>query len=276
MIEFTTQSADGTELFGRHWPVENPKGLMALVHGFGEHSGRYDHMATHLNAKDIAVVAVDLHGHGKTPGRRGVIKSYDDFRADMMALFTKAQGLYPETPLTLYGHSMGGGIVLDYGVNAMGLVPIIASAPLIRLADSIPKPLEFFVKLMARIHPKGAVTQPIDGSKITNLADEQAAYMENTLCHGTMGFRLAESMMSTGENITANAASWDRPLLLLHSKGDQLTDYQASADFADVAKQVEFHSFETVQHEMHNDASREAVYALMIDFILRQTEKFSA
>ena len=72
MKDFTTPSADGTELFGRHWALETPEAVMALVHGFGEHCGRYEHMAAHLNANGIAVVALDLHGHGKTPGKPSV------------------------------------------------------------------------------------------------------------------------------------------------------------------------------------------------------------
>lgn len=272
MIEFSTTSADGTKLLGRHWPVKSPKSVMALVHGFGEHSGRYDHMAKHLNANGIAVVALDLHGHGKTAGPRGVVNSETDFQTDLAALLAKARESYPDIPLVIYGHSMGGGIVMNYGVNSAGLVPIISSAPFIRPADPIPKPLEVFVRLMARLRPKGAITQPIDGSKISNLPKEQAAYLEDPHCHGTLGFRLAKAMVETGEKIAAKAEDWDRPLLLLHSKSDQLTRFETSAEFAQTAKQVEFYPFDTVQHEMHNDTTREEIYTLMTDFILRHTE----
>ncbi len=270
MIEFSATSADGLALSGRHWPVDTPKAAMALVHGFGEHCGRYAHMASHLNSHGIAVVSLDLHGHGQTPGKRGVIFGYSDFRADLAALLKAARGFHPNVPLILYGHSMGGGIVLDHGLRGEGSLPIIASAPFIRLADPIPKPLSLFVKLMGRIHPKGAISQPIDATKISNLPEEQAAYADSPLCHGTMGFRLAEAMVETGKDIAAKAKNWDRPLLLLHSTGDQLTSHQASADFAKSAKQCQFHSFETVQHEMHNDTSRDEIYKLMTDFILSQ------
>lgn len=272
MIKFSTTSADGTKLFGRHWPVESPTSVMALVHGFGEHSGRYDHMAQHLNANSIAVVALDLHGHGKTEGPRGVVNSEADFQVDLAALLAKARESYPDISLVIYGHSMGGGIVMNYGVEAPDSVPIISSAPFIRPADPIPKPLEFFVRLMARLRPKGAITQPIDGSKISNLPKEQSAYLEDPLCHGTLGFRLAKAMVETGENIAAKAQNWDRPLLLLHSKADQLTRFETSEEFAQSAKQVEFYPFHTVQHEMHNDTTRDEVYALMTDFILRHAE----
>ena len=269
MIDYSTASADGTKLIGRHWPVENPKAVMTLVHGFGEHCGRYGHMAEHFNNQNIAVVSLDLRGHGKSEGRRGVIKSYDEFREDIAALLKKTQALYPRTPQVLYGHSMGGGIVLDHGSRNQDVLPIIASAPFITLADPVPGALEFIVKLMGRLLPKGAMSQPIDGTKISNLQDEQRLYMADPLNHGKLGFRLAEAMVTTGERLIQAAKNWDQPLLLMHSKADQLTSFQASENFAREAKQTEFHAFETHQHEMHNDLCRAEVYALMSEFILK-------
>ena len=272
MTHFSIPSADGTELFARHWSVDSPKAVMALVHGFGEHSGRYAHMAAHLNANDIAVVAVDLRGHGKTPGKRGVIRNYDDFRADIAALMESATGFYPDTPLILYGHSMGGGIVLDYGLGHQDDLPIIASAPLITLTQPLAAPLRLIIKIMGVLNPNGSMKQPIDGTKISNLASEQEAYMADPLNHGTMGFRLGHAIIKTGETIAKQAATWDRPLLLLHSKADQLTGFDGSSDFAKAAKRTAFHAFESPQHEMHNDASRDEVYTRMTDFILTHTQ----
>ena len=269
MIEYSTKSADGTTLFGRHWPVKDPKAVMTLVHGFGEHCGRYAPMATYLNSQSIAVVTLDFRGHGKSDGRRGVIKSYDDFRADLAALMTKTRALYPSAPHILYGHSMGGGIVLDHGSQNLDDLPIIASAPFIAPTASIPRALRIFVELMAKILPKGVMSQPIDRTKISNLAEEQALYMDDPLNHGKLGFRLAEAMVKTGERLSQDAKNWDRPLLLLHSKADQLTSFQASVDFARAAKQTAFHPFETHQHEMHNETCRAEIYSLMSDFILK-------
>ncbi|GGX75415.1 lysophospholipase [Litorimonas cladophorae] len=276
MSDFTCNSTDGTQLIGRHWPVEAPKAVMALVHGFGEHCGRYELMATYLNAHKIAVVGIDLRGHGRSPGPRGVIHHYDDFRADLAALLSKTRKFYVDTPMVLYGHSMGGGLVLDHDLQRLDKMPIIASAPLIKLTEPIPKPVRVIAKLIGKINPNGAMSQPIDGTKISNIPAEQALYMEDELCHGRLGFRLAEGMVSTGENIEARASEWDRPLLLLHSEADQLTGFDGSARFAHAAKQVEFHAFETPQHEMHNDLSRDDVYTLMRDFILSQSEPKTA
>jgi len=278
MIEYTTQSADGTELATRHWPLGEssdtaPKAVMALVHGFGEHSGRYLQMAEHLNANGIAVVAIDLHGHGKTPGPRGGIKNYGDFRADLAALLAETRKLYPDTPLILYGHSMGGGIVLDYGLRTQDSLPTIASAPLILLTTPVPKFLRAVVKILVKIMPKGSLTTPIDSTRITNLPEEQEKHGADELRHGTMSYPLAVDIVDIGKDIAAQASSWNQPLLLMHSKADQLTSHAASAAFSQAAKQAEFHGFETSQHEMHNDAPRDEIYALMTEFILRQANQ---
>ena len=269
MSEFSIASDDGVELFGRHWAATAPKAVMALVHGYGEHCGRYEHMAAHLNAKQISVVTLDLRGHGKSAGKRGVILDYDDFRKDLAALLTQTRGLYPETPLILYGHSMGGELVMDHGLQAPDTMPIISSAPFLNPADPVPAALRFVVKIMTKILPRGAITQPIDGTKISSLEAQQTLYVNDPLNHGIMGFRLARAMVEIGEGLMEKAATWDRPLLLMHSKADQLTAFESSAAFAKAAKQVEFHAFETPEHEMHNDTSQDEVYALMTDFILK-------
>ena len=93
--------------------------------------------------------------------------------------------------------------------------------------------------------------------------------MDDPLNHGKLGFRLIDAMVTTGERLSQEAKNWDRPLLLLHSRADQLTSFQASEHFAREAQQTEFHAFETHQHEMHNDLCRAEVYALMSEFILK-------
>ena len=262
-------SADGTELFGRHWAAAKPKAVMALVHGYGEHCGRYEHMATYLNGKHISVVTLDLRGHGKSAGKRGVILNYDEFRQDLAALLAQTRSLYPDTPLTLYGHSMGGELVIDHGLQGVDELPIISSAPFLTPAEPIPAALRFVVKLMTKLLPRGTITQPIDGTKISSLETEQSIYMNDPLNHGIMGFRLARAMVEIGEGLMEKAAAWNRPLLLMHSKADQLTAFESSAAFAQAAQQVEFHPFETPEHEMHNDTSRDEIYKLMSGFILK-------
>ena len=267
---YIQHSADGTKLYGYIWPCDAPRAVMSLVHGFGEHSGRYAHMAKALNAHNISVVSIDLRGHGRSDGKRGVVRNYDDYRADLTALLTKTRELYAALPHILYGHSMGGGIVLDYGYkNLSNVAAIIASAPLLKLAAPPPAILTPIVKLMKVLNPKGAIKQPIDGTKISTLKPEQRLYLEDPLNHGQCGFGTAIGMVETGENIIARAPQWDVPLLLVHSRDDVLTDFAASAAFAAQAKNTEFHAFENSAHELHNDIYRTKIYTLMTDFIGR-------
>jgi len=267
---YICSSQDGTKLSGYIWPCPNPRAVMSLVHGFGEHSGRYGPMAEALNAQGIAIVSIDLRGHGRSDGKRGVIKSYDDFRDDIKALMDKTRMLYPDTPHFLYGHSMGGGIVLDYGFNKdPDILAIIASAPLIKLADSPPAILTPIAKILHFLHPKGAGKKPIDGTLVTTLKAEQKLYMEDLLNHGQCGFGTAFGLVETGNAIRDRAAQWDTPLLLFHSRADVLTDFTSSETFAASAKNTEFHAFDKSAHEMHNDFPRAQIYTLMIDFIER-------
>jgi len=272
---YICSSKDGTKLSGYIWPCETPRAVMSLVHGFGEHSGRYAHMAAALNTKNIAIVSIDLRGHGRSDGKRGVVKSYADFRADILALMDKTKTLYPDVPHILYGHSMGGGIVMDYGLSQTHLdgtdniAAIISSAPLIALAEPPPAILTPVIKMLRLINPKGAVKQPIDGSKVSTMKAEQHIYMTDLLNHGQCGFNTALGMVETGKNITQNASKWATPLLLLHSREDVLTEFTASETFAASAKNTEFHAYDKSAHELHNDIHRSQIYALMIDFIDR-------
>jgi len=268
--DFLVQSqADSLTLFGRHWPAENPRAVMSLVHGFGEHVGRYEHMARHLNKAGISVVAVDLRGHGQTEGPRGVCKNYADMSADVDTLLVQAKTLYPELPHYLFGHSMGGGLVLHHGLTrpSQTLAGYLVSAPLILPKDPVPGPLFVLAKIIRRILPNGGMPNPISGDKISTLPQVRADYEADGLNHSRLGFGLAIGMIGAGEEVLGKAALWNRPLLLWHAKGDQLTKFSASEQFASQAQNCQFTAFEDAEHEMHNDTSRAAVYGLMLDFM---------
>ena len=123
----TKNAADGTVLRGHIWAAAKPKAVMNLVHGFGEHSGRYADMAANLNAKGISVVTLDLRGHGQSDGARGYCPDYNLLLEDVDALLTKTRETYPDLPQILYGHSMGGGLVLNHQLNNT-LVKSLASS----------------------------------------------------------------------------------------------------------------------------------------------------
>ena len=138
--------------------MDGPLAVVSLVHGFGEHCGRYEELAAELVANRIAVVAVDLRGHGKTVGPRGVAQSYDHLHEDLKTLIQQTAKFYPAVPNFLFGHSMGGGLVLHHGLVAGNddsgdddlLAGYLVSAPLIRITRPIPGVFRFGIKNSVR------------------------------------------------------------------------------------------------------------------------------
>ena len=265
----TKNTADGTVLRGHIWAAKKPKAVMNLVHGFGEHSGRYAGMAADLNDKGISVVALDLRGHGQSDGARGYCPYYTDLLGDVDALLAKSRALYPDIPHVIYGHSMGGGLVLNHHLKAKNSAMrcVIASAPFIRPADSISGVQRAIVRLLGKVAPKMTLGNKIDGSKISRLTAEQGAYLSDPLNHGKLGVGLAIGMVDGGEWVMENAANWTTPLLVVHAREDQLTQFEASEVFAAKAQNCIFKAYDDCEHEIHNDCHRMDVYAATSDFI---------
>lgn len=270
ITKFETQNpVDNTALSGILYTPDNPVAVMNLVHGFGEHSGRYLHMMDALGEKGIAVAAVDLRGHGASSGKRGVCHSYDLLRGDAESLLRFSAQQFPELPHFLYGHSMGGGLVLNHILNrgGAGLSGVIASAPLLTTPEPLPKALTFMVRILKKIVPNMTLGNPISGDKISTLPEEQAAYEQDNVNHGRLGVGLADGMLGGGEWVLSQAENWNVPLLLLHAKDDQLTSFASSENFASRAKNCTFRGYENCQHEIHNDVARAEVYNEMTKFI---------
>lgn len=265
----TKNSADGTLLRGHIWAANNPRAVMNLVHGFGEHSGRYEGMAADLNAKGISVVTLDLRGHGQSDGARGYCPDYSQLLGDVDALLAKSRELYPNLPHVIYGHSMGGGLVLNHQLKAKhsDMTCVIASAPFIKPAETINGVQRSAAKLLGKLAPKMTLGNKIDGSKISRLPAEQEAYLSDPLNHGKLGVGLAIGMVDGGDWIMENAANWNTPLLIVHAREDQLTQFEASETFAAKAQNCSFKAYDNCEHEIHNDSHRADVYAAVSDFI---------
>lgn len=267
---FITPSNDDVKLHGRVWSVDAPHAVLSLVHGFGEHSGRYADMAQYLNGQGIAVVAIDLRGHGRSEGKRGVTRGMDDYRHDLSCLLTKTRTLFPNVPHILYGHSMGGGIVLDYGFKPdPDIRAMITTGPLIKPADNPPALIRGFIRLVKLMAPKFTLSQAIKGDKVSTLKEEQQLYELDPLNHGKMGIGTAVGLFDMGAQIMRKAGQWKLPLLLMHAKADQLTDFAASEAFAMHAKNVNFVPILNAEHEVHNDVTRHKVYLSMANFITK-------
>ena len=265
---FQLRSADGTALFARHWEATGARATLVLVHGFGEHSGRYGPFGQHMADNGVDVFAVDLRGHGQSAGKRGVVRDYEDYRSDLRALIDHVRSRGPARPVVLFGHSMGGGVVLDHALSPDPLFAgIVASAPLIAPVPPVPAWQRSVVTLLSRVLPNASMKNAIGGAQISSVPAEQARYEAEPLGHDRLGLRTAVELVERGEDIAARGSEIALPLLMLHARGDQLTDFAASEAFAATVPGAQFRAFERVEHELHNDTSRAAVYRAVLDFI---------
>lgn len=270
--DFDIQSPDGTRLSGRTWTAENPAAVVNIIHGLGEHSGRYAHMAGYLNDRNISVYAIDLHGHGRTPGKRGIAAGVAAMMEDVNALFDFSHMQNPNRPHILMGHSMGGNIVLSYGLDYpdSDYKAIIAQAPLIEPATPVPAFMQYIVRAVSKISPDFAIKSKLEKEKITTLAEQQDLYINDPLNHGYLGGRMAISLFEKCKAIQNNAADYPYDVLVTHGTQDRLTDYEASKTFAAGCPRADFISYPDSGHEVHNDLHRDQVYADLVDWILKR------
>ena len=263
----------GVKHVGNIWtPNDNPKAVMAIVHGHGEHSARYAHVAESLNKKGIAVIAYDLYGHGKTGGKRGYTPSYEKMMDTIGEQLSKARNRFPDAPIFLYGHSMGGNLVANYVLKRdFPLKGVILSAPWFRLAFEAPKSDIILAKIMMRIYPKFTQSSKLETTSISRDPQEVKLYENDPLIHDQIGPPLALGCLDNGLWALEHAAQWKVPLLHYHGTGDKIISAVASKEFNDKVKgDNTWKAFEGYFHEPHNESKtdRAPVLKLLADWML--------
>ena len=148
--EYDWQSKDKKYIYAQSWePDHHPSAVVNIIHAFGEHSGRYQKWAGLFVEKGMAVLASDLIGHGKSDGKRGYIKNYQVLLDQIDLQLQKSAELFQDSPRILYGHSMGGNLVINYSMSKdPPICALIASAPWLRLASYPPG----YMLLFSRYH----------------------------------------------------------------------------------------------------------------------------
>ena len=267
--ELKLVSCDGLALQGREWVAANPVAVVCLVHGLGEHSGRYQHVAEALTEDGYTLLAMDLRGHGKSEGKRGHAENYTVLWSDLALLLMDAQSRHPNLPVFLYGHSLGGNLVLSYVLEKKpDIAGIIVSAPLLRLAFDPPSWKTAAMRLMKKLRINLSLPSGLDAAALSRDMDVVNAYRSDPLIHGSVSPSLALDMLRYGENLLDHASEFTGPLLLMHGTEDRITSIEATKIFskktcADCTLKI----WEDVQHEPHNDPEKGAVLAFVVDWL---------
>lgn len=260
MTDVTLRTTDGLELAGLALrPDGAPRAAVAMVHGYGEHAGRYAALHRVLTGAGFAVAAADLRGFGRSPGLRGHIDAWSDYRRDVEAIVGLAASLAPGRPVFLFGHSMGGLIVLDYALERPdGLAGVIASGPALRQAGGRRLLREFAARALSRIAPRLPSRLGHDPAGISSLPAEVEAYLADPRVLDRATMRWGAEILRTMSATAARAPAFPLPLLLLHGIADPINDPEGSRAF-DAACGHPDHQLKLYagsRHEIHHDVGR--------------------
>ena len=260
--EWQSQSADRLQLFRQSWaPESEPKAVVTLIHGFGEHSSRYAHVAAALAAQGYALVTGDHRGHGLSQGLRGHTPTYDHLMDDIAALLGEAARRFPDRPRFIYGHSMGGNLALNYVLRRRpNLDGAVVTAPWLRLAFEPPRWKVAIGRAVNRMYPTLLQDTGLDHSALSRDATVGQAYGADPLVHGRMSARMFTSIYAAGLWALAHAAEFSLPLLLMHGGADRITSAQASREFSAKAPNCSFKIWEGWYHEIHNEPEQQQIF----------------
>ncbi|MBT7992036.1 MAG: alpha/beta hydrolase [Anaerolineae bacterium] len=268
-IKWRFKSKDGLNLFAHAFPSENPpKAIVCMVHGHGEHIERYEHLAKALNDAGYAMIGFDHRGHGQSEGLRGHTPSYEMLLDDIASFLVEVNEHYPDLPHILYGHSMGGNLVINYALRRKPqLKGIVATGPWIKLAFEAPAIQVFLGNMMDKIYPAFIQNSGLDTAALSHDPEVVRAYEEDNLVHDKISARLFVGMYGSGLWALEHAKDFSLPLLLMHGAGDTITSAEASREFAEKAgDNVTLKIWDKLYHEIHNEPEQADIFKTTIEW----------
>lgn len=270
--ELELRTKDGLSLSGKSWlPEGEPQKIICLVHGHGEHIGRYEHFAAHFVEKGIAVFAVDLRGHGKSEGKRGHTPNYELLLSDVEELIKAARVDHNDTPIILYGHSMGGNLVAGFILqnNMKELEAAVLSSPWLTLAFDPPSAQVRLAKIVRWIFPSLTQHSKLDAQLLSKDPAVIKAYQDDPLVHDLVSPSLFLSILKGGENALKKANELKLRTLVMHGDDDKITSAESSQTFAHEGG-ADFKLWSGVKHEPHNEPEQKEVLSFVSDWILNK------
>ena len=267
---------DGLQLHLRQWPVAiGPGHSVLIVHGLGEHIGRYEHAAAQLNAWGWPVFGYDQRGHGRSEGPRGGLAHDDDLLHDLAAVIDAVRAVQPG-PLVLLGHSLGGLVAARFVAGSPGaggaawarpVDALVLSSPALDPGMSIPQKL--LLATLGRLAPNLGLSNGLKPEWISRDGQVVRRYVTDPLVHDRITPRLARFIDDSGEVVAERADGWAVPTLLLYAGSDRCVSPAGSAGFAAAAPQarVAAHEFRALYHETFNEPEQAEVFGVLREWL---------
>ena len=275
--ESTRITVDGLKLLARIWEPDEtpPKAAVCLVHGIGEHSGRYEHVARAFANAGYAMSAFDWRGHGKSEGPRGHLPSELAITDEIDSLLEFTRIHVPDLPLILYGHSLGGILVLYYSLKQKPDIKGVIATGTGFHSSLEEQPLKILAaRILGSLFPNVSIPSGLDVNAISRDKKVVQAYLEDPLIHDRMTLGFGKIMLEIISWTLGHANEFSLPLLLMHGKSDTIAYPSSSTDFASrVRENCELVIWDEGFHELHNDLIKEEVFETMIKWMDQLTFK---
>jgi alpha-beta hydrolase superfamily lysophospholipase len=271
IFEASWPSQDGLKMYARGWQPDNPpKAVICLVHGLGEHIGRYDHVGAALTEAGYALLGFDLRGHGRSGGARGHSPSLEAFMHDIDLLLENAGLRYPELPCFLYGHSLGGLLVLAYVLLRTPAVRgVVITSPGLRSPLQEQKIKVALAKILGSVVPTLSLSSGLDPRTISRDPKVVDLYIHDPLVHDRTTTGFGKAALQAVDLTFARAADFPAiPLLVMHGTADQLAYPRGSEEFTRlVPGNATLKLWEGLFHETHNEPEQAEVLKYLVGWL---------
>jgi alpha-beta hydrolase superfamily lysophospholipase len=267
---------DGLEMYGQAWsPEKSAQAVVCLVHGLGEHSGWYAHVGAAFSKAGIVLSAFDLRGHGKSGGQRGHFPSFDAVMQDIHKHITLTREKYSGLPHFLYGHSLGGLLVLNYATYYKHtLSGVITTGAGLRSPVLEQKAKITLSKILGGLLPKMTIPTGLDSNSISRDRNVVSAYQQDPMVHDLATLSAARVGFTAVDRAFAHASEFPVPLLLMHGTADKITYPRGSQEYADLVKvECTLKFWEGLYHEIHNEPEQAEVLKFTVNWIKARIKK---
>ncbi len=260
-------SSGGGQLYRRDWLPANPLRSVVLVHGYGEHSGRYEYVGSRLADAGCAVAAYDQQGHGRSSGARGHVHRFADLLDDLEGFVELVR---TELPLFVVGHSMGGLVVAAYACERNPSVAGVAtSGAALALSEDLSRGRIWAARLLGRILPRLSLGSRLDVETLSRDPAVIKAYLDDPLVHQKLTASMASEMLSAVERTASAGSRVAIPMFVMHGEEDRLCPPTGSRGFYDqlVVGSKRLRTYPGLRHEIFNEPERDQVLKDLVDWI---------
>lgn len=266
--------AAGVEIFWRAWlPIGEPRAVVVLAHGAGEHLGRYEHVAARLVSEEYAVYALDHRGHGRSDGPRALIDRVANAVTDIDQLVVRAASEHPGSSVFLLGHSMGGCLAVSYAINRQDrLQGLLLSGPLAAL-DAAPAPVRLIARGLSAVAPRLGVFS-VDASLVSRDPEVVRAYQDDPLVHhGKLPVRTVAELGAAVDSFPGAVGAITVPTLIMYGTADQLAPPAGSVMLSERISSADKTTipYEGLYHEIFNEPEQQRVMDDMCAWLVAHT-----